>query len=124
MPGIPFFEHLDLFVADRDAVLAGRDLVGQIAQNRVVFQKMSQGFWVGKVVDRNEFDIAVIERSPEHVSPDASESIDSYFNCHVTSKIVMTRQEAFQACDGRKMVTGKRRMRQIADGLIARTDNI
>jgi hypothetical protein len=50
---------------------------------------MSQGFWVGKIVDRNEFDIAVLERSSKYVSPDTSESVDSYFDCHLASENLM-----------------------------------
>ncbi len=83
---ISFLEHLDDLVVDRDAVRAGGDLVRQIAQDGIVFQQVSQGFGIGEIVDRNEFDIAVIERSSEHVSPDASESVDAYFNCHFASE--------------------------------------
>ena len=68
-----------------DAVLAGGDLVRQIAQDGIVFQQMSQSLGVGKIVDRHEFDVAVIERSSKHVSPDASESVDAYFNSHFSS---------------------------------------
>jgi hypothetical protein len=46
---------------------------------------MGQGFGVSEVIDRHEFDIAVMERSSEHVPPDASESVDAYFNCHSSS---------------------------------------
>src|SRR4029077_6319 len=88
------------------------DRVGQITQYRIVFEQMSQRLRIGKVVDRNEFDIAVIERSPEHISPDASESVDSYFNCHVASEIVVKNRN-LPIWDGRKMVTGKGRMQQI-----------
>jgi hypothetical protein len=49
-------------------------------------QQMSQSFWIGQVVDRNEFDIAVTERSAKNVSPDTSESVDSYLDCHFASR--------------------------------------
>ena len=53
---------------------------------------MGQGFGVGEIVNGNEFDIFVIERSAKNVSPDASESVDSYFNCHLASRnLVKTR---------------------------------
>ena len=54
---------------------------------------MGQGFGVGEIVNGNKFDVFVIERSAKHVSPDASESVDSYFNCHVASRnLVKTRE--------------------------------
>ena len=83
---VSFLEYLDGLVADGDAVFAGGDLVRQIAQDGIVFQQVGQGFGIGKIVDRHEFDVAVIERSSEHVPPDASESVDAYFNCHFSSE--------------------------------------
>ncbi len=86
-PGSLSLKTLMDLVVDGDAVRAGGDLVRQIAQDGIVFQQMGQGLGVGEIVDRHEFDIAVIERSAKHVSPDASESVDSYFNCHFASEI-------------------------------------
>jgi hypothetical protein len=94
-------------VADGDAVRAGGDLVWQIAQDGIVFQQVSQGFGVGKVVDRHEFDVAVIERSSKHVSPDASESVDAYFYRHFSSgSLLTTVMETAKLLSGMKMLTG------------------
>jgi len=60
--------------------------VRQIAQDGIVFQQVGESSGVGEIVDRYEFDIAVIERSSEHVPPDASESVDAYLNCHFASQ--------------------------------------
>ena len=88
---VSFLEYLDDLVSDRDAVLAGGDLVRQIAQDGVVFQQVGQSLGIGQIVDRHEFDIAVIERSSEHVAPDASESVDAYLDCHLASENLMYR---------------------------------
>ena len=89
LSGVPLLEHFKRLAADGDAVFAGGDLVRQIAQDGIVFQKVSQSLGIGEIVDRDEFDIAVIERSSEHVPPDASESVDAYLDCHVASENVM-----------------------------------
>src|SRR6185312_916831 len=58
--GVFFGENLDGLAGDADAVGTGRDLMIQIAKNRVVLQKMSQGFGIGKVIDRNKFKIGIV----------------------------------------------------------------
>ena len=40
---------------------AGRDLVRQIAEDRVVLKKMGQRLRIGQIVDRHEFDVLVVE---------------------------------------------------------------
>ena len=55
--GILFGENLDRLAVDGDAVGAGGDLVGQIAENGIVLQQVRQGFGIGEIVDRDEFDI-------------------------------------------------------------------
>ena len=47
---------------------------------------MGQSFRVRQIVDRDEFQIFVVERRPQHIAPDASESIDANLYCHVSSE--------------------------------------
>ena len=80
-----FFEYLDGLAVDRNAVGAGGNLVRQVAENRVVLQKMGQRFRIGQIVDRDEIQVWIFERSAQNVAADSSEAIDANFNCHVSS---------------------------------------
>ena len=48
---------------------------------------MRKSLGVGYVIDRNEVDIAAIERCPKDVPPDAPEAVDAYFDCHSSSSL-------------------------------------
>src|ERR1700687_4509273 len=81
-----FFENLDHFAVDGNAVGSGGDGVGQIAENRVVFQQVSQRLGIGQIVDRHELDVLVLERGAQDVAADAAKSINPYFYSHVSSE--------------------------------------
>ena len=78
-------EHLDVLAVDADEVCAGGNFVGQVAKDGVVLQQMGQRLGVGEIVDRDEFQVRVIERRTKNVAADAPEAVDAYFDCHSTS---------------------------------------
>src|ERR1700732_4465705 len=55
--GALFFEDLDGLAVDRDAVRTSRNLIGKVAENRVVLQEMGQRFWIRQVIDRDEIQV-------------------------------------------------------------------
>ena len=56
-----FFEYLDCLAVDRNAVGARGNLIGKIAQNRVVLQKMGQSFGIRQIVDRDEVQVRIFK---------------------------------------------------------------
>ena len=70
---------------NRNAVGAGRDLVGQVAENRVVLEQVGQRLRIGEIVDGDEVQVLVGERGAENVTSNASKTINADFYCHVAS---------------------------------------
>jgi hypothetical protein len=68
---------------------------GQCALQRVVFQKMSQGFAVGQVIDCHHLKVIATQRGAQYVSANATKPINAYFDHDVLlgelsgSKIVL-----------------------------------
>ena len=75
-------EDFDLSVANTDGVFTRMYLFFKIAKNRVIFQQMRQRLRIREIVDRNKFNIRIVERRPDYVSSNTSEPIDTDFNCH------------------------------------------
>ncbi len=82
--GVALGPHLDLLAVDRDEVLAGLDLVGQVAQDRVVLEQVSQRRRAGQVVDGDKIDFLVAKRGAQNVASNAAEAVDSNLYCHVS----------------------------------------
>ena len=61
------------------------DLVRKVAQHRVIFQQVGQRFRIGQIVDRDEVQVGIFQRSAQDIAADSSEAIDAYFDCHVSS---------------------------------------
>ena len=57
-------------------------LFGRLPRIGIVLQQMRQRLRIGKIVDRHEFQIRVIERGAQNVAADASEAVDANFDCH------------------------------------------
>ena len=73
---------MELFSFDYDSMIGSFDIVMQIAQHRIVFQKMRQRLRIGNIVDGDEVDILVAQRGAKDVAADAAKSIDAHFDCH------------------------------------------
>ena len=54
----------------------------QRSQNRIVFQQMRQRFGIGQIVGRDELDIRIVQRGPQHISANAPEPVDANFYRH------------------------------------------
>ena len=65
--------------------VVGLDLFVKGAENGIVLQKMRQGLGVGKIVNGDEFDVVAMQTRADHISADAAEAVDSYFDCHCFS---------------------------------------
>jgi len=73
---VSFLEYFKTF-HQCDAVSASTDLVVQIAQNRIVFNRWARVL-VGEIVDCNELQIRSFNDA-QHIAPDASEPVNASF---------------------------------------------
>src|SRR5262249_58227784 len=80
--GILDREDLEFVAVDRNRVLLRFHRRVQIAEHRIVFEQMRECLRAGEIVDRDEVDLPVAERSAHDVAPDATESVDSYPDRH------------------------------------------
>ena len=75
-------KYLQFLAIDRDVVIARGDGVGQVTQNGIIFEQVSQRCRAGQVVHRYKFDARIAERGPEHVAADAAKAIDANLYSH------------------------------------------
>src|SRR5215470_2577751 len=75
-------ENADAFVVDPDTVLTITHLGVQNAEDRVIFQQVSQRPGVGDVVDRHDFNFRVVQGRTKEVPTDTPEAVDSNLNSH------------------------------------------
>ena len=80
--GVALCEDLDLLTVDRDEVVAGGDLVLQIAEDRVVLQQVGQCGGGSQIVNGDEFDVGIADCRAEDVAADAAKAVDTNFYCH------------------------------------------
>ncbi len=110
--GILGLENLEALAFDGDGVIGMRHLVGQIAEDGVVLQKMRESFRVGDVVDGDELDVLVVKRGAHNVATDAAEAVDANLNGHSSSdgwSEIAAVQERVTAARKRKMLWVARR---------------
>jgi len=81
--GVALSEHLEGFAVDGDGVLTSGDFVLQVAEDRVVLEKMREDRGAGEVVDGNELDFGIAQSCAENVTADSAEAVDSNLDCHV-----------------------------------------
>src|SRR5580704_1365961 len=75
-------ENLERFALDGYGIVGVGDVVRKIAENRVVLEQVREGFGVGNIVDGDELDVLVIERSAHDIPSDAAEAVDTYLDGH------------------------------------------
>src|SRR4029434_5903455 len=81
-PGIAFSKHLEFVAVYRYGFVPRFNLGIQISQYRVVLKKVSERLRVGYIIDRHKIDVPTLERGAKHITSNATEAIDSYFDCH------------------------------------------
>jgi hypothetical protein len=54
----------------------------QVAEDGVVLQQMRQSFRIRQVVDCDELKIRIVKRGAQNVAANASETVDTDFDCH------------------------------------------
>src|SRR5579863_6494513 len=86
---ISFGKDLESLGVHGDAVGPSRDVIGQITENGVVLEQVSESFGVREIVDCDEFDVGIIERGAQYVASDAAETVNAYFNSHLASVRMM-----------------------------------
>src|SRR6266853_2152069 len=75
-------ENLETPPFHGDGLIGMRHVVGQIAEDGVVFQEVRESFGVGDVVDGHELNILVVERGAHDVATDAAETVDANLDGH------------------------------------------
>src|ERR1041384_2626062 len=74
---------MKFFSFNRNTVSRNLDVMMKIPQDRIIFQKMREGFRISDVIDSDEFNVVVAERGPENISADTTEAIDANLYCHL-----------------------------------------
>src|SRR5207302_5505456 len=77
---------------DGDSMIGSLDIVMQITQHRIVFQKMRQRLRVGNIVDRDEVDVLVAQRGAKDVAADAAKSVDTHFRSEEHTSELQSRE--------------------------------
>src|SRR6266516_2854870 len=80
--GIPFLEYFNALAVDIDIVFAKLDAGLQVAEYRVVLEKMSECFGIRDVIDGNDIDAFVVHSRAEKIASDPAKTVDAYSNCH------------------------------------------
>src|SRR5262249_25508912 len=78
--GILHGENIQALAAYGDGVRGVGHRFGQRAEHGIIFQKMGEGFCVGEVVDRNEFNIVPMQTCTNDITADPAEAINTYFD--------------------------------------------
>ena len=58
----------------------------QVAEDRIIFQKVSEGFGVGEIVYGHDIDVFVVECSTKDVATNTSKAVNANFHSHVASE--------------------------------------
>lgn len=66
-------------------MLAFTELASETTLSSVIFKKVSEHFWIGKVVDSNNFITFSFKHLTESQTTNTAKAVNSYF-CHNTSK--------------------------------------
>src|SRR6266851_3720323 len=85
LAGILGFENLEALSFHCDSVIGMGDVVRQIAEDRVVLQKVRESLRVGDVVNGDELNVLVVERGAHDVATDAAEAVDANLDGHSSS---------------------------------------
>ena len=78
-----------------DAILPRADVVWQVAQDGVVFEKMGKSLGIGQIVNGYELEIGIVDGGPENVASNAPEAINTYLDGHSAS-IMRTGSDLFR----------------------------
>jgi hypothetical protein len=91
-----FFEYFELLTVNRDGISLGANVMLQITQDRVVLQQMRQRLGVGKVIDRHQIEVLIVESGAQDIATDAAKSVDADLTAIVPPRGI---QAAQKACD-------------------------
>ena len=58
------------------------DVVGQVAQDGIVFEQMSESGRARQVIDGDKIDLGIAERGAQNVAANPAEAVDANLNCH------------------------------------------
>ena len=79
---VAFRQHLERPVTDANTLAIHRNRFRQIAQNRVIFQEVSQCVHAGDVIDRYELQLLLVECRSENIASDPPKSVNSDLDGH------------------------------------------
>src|SRR5882672_2508185 len=88
---------------NRNPIAGGLDIMAEIPQHRIVFQKVRQRFSISNVVDRHKIDVFVAERRAKDIASDSTKTVDAHFDCHAyqTSSLFSRRSHTSTAAVGK-----------------------
>src|SRR5437016_6169953 len=78
--GVLGSEDFDLFSADDNDIALYLNVLRELTERGVVLQQVRDGGDVREVVGGDEFDVRVVQPGPDHISTDAAEAVDTYFD--------------------------------------------
>ena len=122
--GILGLENLEALPFHGDGIVGVGHLVVEIAENRIVLEKVSECGGVGDVVNGDELDIFVIQRSAHDIASDAAETVDTYLDGHSSSDGMVTRSEPAQTgnrpmCELEMLWAARKKVNAVASGRLA-----
>jgi hypothetical protein len=62
-----------------------RNVVRQIPEDGIVFQKVREGFGIRNIVDGDELNVFVVDGRAHNIASDAAKAVDSYLDWHTSS---------------------------------------
>ena len=80
--GIALGKHGDALAVDDDGVLGGGHVAAELTVHGVVLQHIGQIIRGAEVVDADDLDLRVIQRSAHDHAADTAETIDTDFDAH------------------------------------------
>ena len=83
--GVALSGEADFFAVDDEVVaIDGNAAALEAAVHAVVLEHVGQIVWLQQIVDADDFDVIgkVLYGSAEYAAPDATETVDAYFDCH------------------------------------------
>src|SRR6185295_2582594 len=75
--------YAKLVILNLDPIFGCRNPMIEIPKHRIVFQQVRKCFGVGQIIDSDEIDIGIADRSAEDVTSDATKTIDANFHRHL-----------------------------------------
>src|SRR5271168_2737900 len=78
-------KYLEALAVNGDGVVRVGNFMGEIAEDRIVFQEMCERLRIGDVIYRHNLDCRVAERGAKYIAANAAKPVDTHFDGHASS---------------------------------------